>query len=129
MRLTIDTTIYAALKSGSMHIRELLEKADEILVPVTVLGELYAGFQIGRLTEKNMNELDEFLLKPGISVIEIDKDTSFRYGSLIKELRKQGTPIPSNDVWIAASVMDTGSILVSRDKHFKNVPGLLVMDL
>ena len=128
MRLTIDTNIYAALKSGSMHIRELLEKADEILVPVTVLGELYAGFQIGRLTEKNMNELDEFLSKPGISVIEIDKDTSFRYGFLIKELRKQGTPIPSNDVWIAASVMDTGSILVSRDKHFKNVPGLLVMD-
>ena len=97
MRLTIDTNVYAAFKSGNMQVKGLLEKADEIFVPVTVPGELYAGFQIGRLTEKNMIKLDEFLSKPGISVIEIDKDTSFRYGSLIKELRKQGTPIPSND--------------------------------
>ena len=105
-----------------------MENADEVLIPVTVLGELYSGFQIGSLTEKNLIGLDEFLSKPGISIIEINKEISFRYGFITKKLRKQGTPIPTNDIWIAASTMDTGSILLSSDKHFKEVPGLMVLD-
>lgn len=128
MKLCLDTNIYSAFKNGNPQITDILENADEILVPVTVLGELYSGFQIGSLTEKNLTELNEFLSKPGISIIEINKEIALRYGFITKELRKQGTPIPTNDVWIAASTMDTGSILLSSDKHFKKVPGLLVLD-
>ena len=128
MKLCLDTNAYSAFKNGNQEIIGLLENADEILIPVTVLGELYSGFQIGSLTEKNLTELDMFLSKPGISTIEINKEIAFRYGFITKKLQKQGTPIPTNDIWIAASTMDTGSILLSRDKHFKAVPGLMVLD-
>ncbi|MDA3938681.1 MAG: type II toxin-antitoxin system VapC family toxin [Spirochaetia bacterium] len=128
MKLCLDTNIYSAFKNGNQKIIDILENADEVLIPVTVLGELYSGFQIGSLTEKNLTELDKFLSKPGISIIEINKDIALRYGFITKELRKQGTPIPTNDIWIASSAMDTGSILLSSDKHFKEVPGLMVLD-
>ena len=128
MKLCLDTNIYSAFKNGNGKIRDILENADEILISVTVLGELYSGFQIGSLTEKNLIELDDFLSKPGVSIVEINKGIAFRYGFIIKELRKQGTPIPTNDIWIAASAMETGSILLSNDKHFKQVSGLLVLD-
>ncbi len=128
MKLSLDTNIYSAFKNGNHQVRDILENADELLIPVTVLGELYSGFQIGVLTEKNLTELDRFLSKPGVSIVGITKEIAFRYGFIVKELRKKGTPIPSNDIWIAASAMDTGSILLSSDKHFKKVPGLLVLD-
>lgn len=128
MRISIDTNIYSAFKTGNEKIKEILENADEIFIPATVLGELYSGFQIGSLTEKNMTELDDFLSKQGVSIIEINKEIAFRYGFITKKLRKQGTPIPTNDIWIAASTMETGSILLSSDKHFKEVPGLMVLD-
>ena len=128
MKLYLDTNIYSAFKNGNEKIRDILENADEILIPATVLGELYSGFHIGSLTEMNLTELDDFLSKPGVSIVEINKEIAFRYGFITKKLRKQGTPIPTNDIWIAASAMDSGSILLSSDKHFKNIPGLMVLD-
>ena len=128
MKLCLDTNMYSAFKNGNQQITDILENADEVLIPVTVLGELYSGFQIGSLTEKNLSELDAFLSKPGVSIIEMNKEIAFRYGFITKTLRKQGKPIPTNDIWIAASTMDTGSILLSSDKHFKEVPGLMVLD-
>jgi len=128
MKICLDTNAYSAFKNGNQEIISILENADEVLMPITVLGELYSGFQIGSLTEKNLTELDSFLSTPGIITIEISKKIAFRYGFITKNLRKQGTPIPTNDIWIAAAAMDTGSILLSRDKHFKNIPGLLVLD-
>jgi len=127
MTVALDTNTYASFKRGNQELRRMFESADEILVPVTVLGELYSGFQIGRLTEKNMPELEQFLAVPGIRTVSITPETAFRYGFLVKELRRQGTPIPTNDIWIAAVVMEAGSILISRDSHFSHVPGLLVL--
>lgn len=128
MKLCLDTNAYSALMQGNLTLLNILENADEIHVPSTVLGELFSGFQIGNLMEKNLRELDEFLAKPGISVLPIDKDVSFRYGFLVKILREKGTPIPTNDIWIAACSMNSGAILLSRDKHFSIVPGLQVLD-
>ena len=128
MKLCLDTNAYSAFKNGNRNVMNILENADEVFIPATVLGELYSGFQIGSLTEKNLLELDDFLSKPGISVIAIDKDISFRYGFIVKDLRKQGTPIPTNDIWIAAANMEKGALLLSRDKHFSNIPGLMVLD-
>ena len=128
MKLCLDTNAYSALKRGNQHVINLLENADEVLFPATVLGELYSGFFSGSLTENNLLELDEFLAKPGISIVEVEKETAYRYGFLIKELRKKGTPIPTNDIWIASAAMDAGAILLSNDKHFNEVPGLMIMD-
>jgi len=128
MRLSLDTNAYSAFKNGNLELMRMLENADELLIPVTVLGELYSGFQIGSLTEKNLTELNTFLSKPGVSTIAITTEIAFRYGYLIKTLRTQGTPIPINDIWIAASTMETGSILLSCDNYFSNIPGLIVLD-
>ncbi len=69
-----------------------------------------------------------FLSKPGVTVIDTDKDIAFRYGFIMKDLRKQGTSIPANDIWIAACNVSKGAILLSGDKHFNKVPGLMVLD-
>ena len=128
MKLSLDTNAYSAFKNGNLELMRMLEDADELFVSATVLGELYSDFQIGRLTEKNSTELNTFLSKPGISITAVTNEIAFRYGYLIKTLRKQGTPIPTNDIWIAASTMETGSILLTGDKHFNHVPGLMVLD-
>lgn len=128
MKLCLDTNAYSAFKRGEKSLVSILENADEILIPATVLGELYSGFRMGSLAEKNIQELELFLSKPGIGVQEINKDISMRYGFIVKALRDKGSPIPTNDIWIAAAAMNEGLILLSRDKHFKEVPGLLVMD-
>ncbi len=125
MNICIDTNAYALFKTGDKKIIEILEKADEVLVPVIVLGELYAGFYQGKNTARNIKELSDFLNKPGISVIDIDIDIANRYGDLIRILKTKGTPLPINDVWIAAVVLETGSKLFSFDKHFKQIPGIL----
>ncbi len=128
MRLCIDTNAYTALMNGEKRIHNLLENAEEVHIPVTVLGELYSGFQQGKFHDRNIIQLDKFLSKPGIFIENINKDVAFRYGFLVSELRKKGTPIPSNDLWIAAVSLNSGAILVSRDKHFKDIPGLQVLD-
>ena len=124
MRICIDTNIYSLFKRGKADIKELLENADEIFIPVIVLGELFAGFYSGKYTSQNIKELEDFLNKPGIMIVEISKNIADRYGELIKILKKQGTPIPTNDIWIAAVVLETGTKLASTDNHFKNIPGV-----
>ncbi len=126
MKLCIDTNIYSAFKRGDENIIELLETCDEVYVPAVVLGELYAGFHQGSRQKENLRELALFLDMPGVSVIEIDKEIADRYGLLIKILKKQATPIPTNDVWIAASTMEKGAKLATHDAHFDHIPGIVV---
>jgi len=128
LEVCLDTNAYSAFKAGNLELMHILEEADELLIPAIVLGELYSGFQISSLTERNLTELNRFLSKPGVSIIDIDNEIAFRYGFIKKALREEGTPIPTNDIWIAASALNSGSILLSSDKHFKSVPGLLVLD-
>jgi tRNA(fMet)-specific endonuclease VapC len=51
--------------------------------------------------------------------------TSDRYSRIALQLKQQGTPLPSNDVWIAAQTMETGAELITMDNHFKNISGLV----
>lgn len=125
MKLCIDTNTYSSLKKGNTEVLRILENADEVLVPTIVLGELYGGFFYGKNKTRNADELDAFLEKPGILIVDISKSIAERYGILIKILKEQGTPIPSNDIWIAAVVMDTGSKLLSQDSHFQNISGII----
>lgn len=125
MKICIDTNIYSAFKKGDEQITKLLETCDELLVPAVVLGELYAGFYLGSRLKRNLEELETFLKMPGVSIINIDKEIADRYGSLIKILRKEGTPIPTNDVWIGAAVLETGTKLATFDAHFNHIPGIV----
>lgn len=112
---------------GHIPLKDLLEMADEILVPVTVLGELQAGFEQGSRCQANRAQLEEFLHQPGVCSRNIDNDVAERYGLIVCQLSRAGTPIPTNDIWIAAATMESGARLISYDAHFAYVPGLVMI--
>lgn len=126
MKLCIDTNAYSLLMAGNQALKELLEKADSIIIPAIVLGELYAGFEIGSRCEENRRRLKHFISATKAKIIPVSEETADHYGSLIKELRKKGKPIPTNDLWIAAITLESGARLVTYDAHFSAISGLII---
>ncbi len=124
MRVLIDTSAYSAFKRGNPAVVKALQEADEVIVPVVVLGELHAGFSMGSHTRKNEHELREFLASPSVAVQEVDQSVAERYGAVVNAMRLQGTPIPTNDLWIAACALESGARILSLDAHFEKVPGM-----
>ena len=122
----LDTSAYSKLMRGRPALTVRLEEADTVYVPATVLGELHAGFAMGSRPDANTAELREFLDQPAVVVVPIGESVAERYGKLVQQLRAQGCPIPTNDIWIAAVVFETGSRLVGYDSHFEQVPGLII---
>jgi len=127
MILAVDTSGYSAFKRGDGAAARLIETADEVVMPTVVLGELYAGFHLGSRTAENIDELVDFLGRPGVTLADVDQSVAERYGQLIRSLRKQGTPLPTNDVWIAAVALDWGARLLTFGAHFDHVPGIMVL--
>jgi tRNA(fMet)-specific endonuclease VapC len=127
MRVCLDTNAYSKLMRDQTDLQRCLEEAALIYVPTIVLGELYAGFSLGSHYAENCGDLEAFLQLPGIQVTPPDKEVAERYGYLVRDLRQQGTPIPTNDLWIAATALETGARLVSYDVHFQHVPGLIII--
>jgi tRNA(fMet)-specific endonuclease VapC len=123
----LDTNAYSAFNRGRDALTAVLERADRVYVPTIVLGELYAGFSMGTRYDQNVAELDAFLALPGVQVAVPTREVAERYGVVVRELRGQGTPLPTNDIWIAASALELGARLLSYDSHFTSVPGLLVV--
>jgi tRNA(fMet)-specific endonuclease VapC len=129
-RILLDTSAYSALLRG--HQAETLrqvQEAEEILVNPVVLGELKAGFRRGSRRRKNERELAAFLASPRVRLVSIDEETSERYAAILHSLRTAGTPIPTNDVWIAASAMQHALPVFTADEHFQRVPQILVEPL
>ena len=125
MRVALDTNRYVDLCKGRPRTVALLEEAEAILLPFVVLGELRAGFAHGRRTAENERVLRRFLLKEGVSVLFADDQTTHHYAAMFRQLRKQGTPIPTNDMWLAALVLQHNLALHARDKHFDRLPQLV----
>ena len=120
--ICLDTSAYSAFKRGDDEVRSYLERADRILVPTVVLGELRAGFASGSCQAQNLLDLSQFLAIPGCEIAVIDEGVSKRYADVVTVLRTHGTPIPTNDIWIAAVALDTASAVLTRDRHFSCVP-------
>ena len=129
MNLMLDTSGYAAFMRGNPQAVELLQKAEVILLPVTVLGELFAGFESGQRTEDNLRGLAAFQASPRVHAVDVTAETAKRYASIYGHLRKAGRPIPTNDLWIAAAAMEHGAILFTADRHFLEIPQILVRHL
>jgi tRNA(fMet)-specific endonuclease VapC len=127
MKLCIDTNAYVRLMQQSPDLVKIIEEAENVFIPVIVLGELFAGFSMGTKYKQNCDELEEFLALPGVEIVEIDKSTANRYGIVVKQLKKAGTPLPVNDIWIAASALETGARVVSYDRHFEFIQGIDVI--
>ena len=125
MRAVLDTNRYVDLCKGLAATVALLEEAEAVMLPFVVLGELRAGFAHGRRPAENENILRRFLLKDGVHVLFPDDQTTHHYASLFRQLRKQGTPIPTNDMWLAALVLQHNLVLHARDKHFDHLPQLV----
>ena len=125
MKVCLDTNAYSDLRRGDTHVREILERADEVLVPAIVVGELKLGFLRGSRCSENERTLDEFLATFGVFVQPVTLEIADRYAYVKAALWASGHPIPENDVWIAATTLETGARLLSRDAHFARVGGLI----
>ncbi|MBA3027325.1 MAG: type II toxin-antitoxin system VapC family toxin [Desulfobacteraceae bacterium] len=125
MNLLIDTNAYVGFKLANKEIVEYLARANSILFSPIVLGELMFGFRSGTQFHKNVEELNLFLANPAVEMIGIGEITSDRYSRIATQLKQNGTPIPSNDIWIAAQTMETGAELVTMDHHFEKINNLV----
>ena len=125
MRVAVDTTRYVDLFKGVSETVEILETADLIMLPFVVLAELRAGFLLGRRQVENERALRAMLLKDGVEVVYADDQTTHHYASVCRQLRKQGTPIPTNDMWLAALVLQHNLALHARDRHFDHLAQLV----
>jgi predicted nucleic acid-binding protein len=123
-RLALDTSAYSRLRAGDERVHDYLAAAEVVLVPATVLGELFGGFELGSRAKENRVALAEFLTEPFVRVIPTTGDVARQYGRVFASLRRAGTPIPVNDIWIAAAAIDQGACLLTFDVDFKRVAGL-----
>jgi len=124
-RVLIDTNIYSFAMRGDRKITDAIKNIDQIGISSISIGELFSGFKGGNFEEKNKTELNIFLDSPRVIVFTIDVETADFYASILNNLKIKGTPIPTNDIWIAAVAFQHGFKLFSRDRHFKAVPGLV----
>ncbi len=124
--ILVDTSAYSAGAKGHPHVRAILERATTISFNPAVLGELQAGFLRGGRRAENEETLRSFLASPRVRVLDITAETTRRYAVILNQLRDAGTPLPVNDVWIAASAMEHGITLLTTDAHFLRVPQILV---
>jgi tRNA(fMet)-specific endonuclease VapC len=110
---------------GHVGLRELLQEVDDIVFTPIVLGELRAGFTGGRRARSNLRQLAQFRESPRARDVAIDDGTAERYAAIVIALRAAGTPIPTNDAWIAASAMQHGLTVVTTDAHYDKVAQVL----
>jgi tRNA(fMet)-specific endonuclease VapC len=125
MRLALDTNRYTDLCREADEVIALVEQADAVFLPFVVLGELRAGFSVGKRGAENERVLRRFLMKPGVAVLYADDQTTHHYAAVYRQLRRQGTPIPINDLWTAALVLQHDLVLCDRDHHFDHLPQIL----
>jgi tRNA(fMet)-specific endonuclease VapC len=125
IRILLDTSAYIAFLKGHPGIAQVIQKADEINLSPVMLGELRAGFMKGRNETRNREILQEFLDSPRVLLRVIDEESSERYAAIFTYLREKGIPIPTNDLWIAATAMQFGLRVVTTDRHFRNVPQII----
>ncbi|MBI4621579.1 MAG: type II toxin-antitoxin system VapC family toxin [Desulfobacterales bacterium] len=124
-KIILDTSAYSSYLTGNSEIKLSIQQADEIFLNPVILGELLAGFIMGKSQKKNRAILEEFLSSPRVKVVAIDEETSERYAVIVNHLRKEGTPIPTNDLWISASAMQHGLKVVTTDSHYLKVSQII----
>ncbi len=122
MKLVLDTNIYSDYAEGVPETVDFMAThGDHLYLPSVVLGELQFGFVKGKRQRFNENHLKVFIDRLNVEIIPVDADVARKYALIFLSLQKKGTKIPINDVWIAASCMEMGGTLLTRDKHFEVV--------
>jgi tRNA(fMet)-specific endonuclease VapC len=127
MRLLVDTNRYVVIVGNKRESVEYLCQAEEVWLSLITVGELLAGFAMGTQREFHEQRLEEAINAQGVGVLTPDVETARIYAQVHRELRQQGRPIPTNDMWIAAQALQYGLTLDTRDGHFQHVPGLTLV--
>ena len=120
-RYCLDTSAYSRFMHGDLRVVALLDQAEWIGVPAVTLGELRTGFLLGGQRDRNEAELREFLANPTVRVLPVDDETSRHYAEIVCDLRRAGTPLPTNDVWIGATAARAGALVLTFDGHFGKI--------
>ena len=128
-RSRLATHGYGRFVGGDEEVTGVLGEAETVYLSAIVVGELFAGFRGGSKFRENRIQLSRFLQKPTVRELEVTTETAEVFGQVKDTLKRAGTPLPMNDVWIAAQAIETGSVIVTYDEHFNKVPGLRIWDL
>lgn len=121
----LDTTAYSAHLRGHPGIVAAVRRATLVGLSPIVLGELKTGFRRGSRLAQNLSELESFLSSPRVRVVPLTEATADRYAAIMEALLRAGTPVPTNDVWIAASAMEHGWPVLTTDEHYQKIPQVL----
>jgi tRNA(fMet)-specific endonuclease VapC len=125
MNVALDTNAYSDFMRGDSLRVQIMRAARQIQLPLMVLGELRAGFAAGNQKAANAANLQRFLGSPRVSVLLPDEQTTHHYAQIYLQLRKKGVSIPTNDLWIAALVVQHDLVLCTSDTHFQHLPQVL----
>ncbi len=128
MRRLLDTNAYSAWKRGHPGMLEIVRGSELLLLSAVVAGELLYGFRRGARHDQNVRELQDFLDRPQVSFLPVTYVTADRFARIASALRRRGTPIPTNDIWVAAHALESAADLVSFDGHFDRIDGLAVVN-
>lgn len=124
MKLLLDTNRYVDFVRGEPAAVQTIQASTKVFIPFIVLAELRAGFVVGTHAKENQATLTRVLQRPAVASLYADADTTHHYAAIYLQLRRQGTPIPTNDLWIAALAVQHELVLFSRDPHFHHVTQL-----
>jgi tRNA(fMet)-specific endonuclease VapC len=124
VRIALDTNRYIDFCKGVPEAVKFIREAERIFLPLIVLGELRGGFLSGSRSKENEVILSRFINSPRVDILCPDEQTSHHYARLYFQLRRQGTPIPTNDLWVAALVVQHDLLICARDRHFDLIPQL-----
>jgi len=125
VRVALDTNRLFDLFQGDSALADRLARCDEVWIPLIVLGEINAGFYGGSQQHRNELLLRKLLSKDTVSVLLPSRETAEQYARLFVQLKRAGTPVPDNHLWIAALALEHDLILITRDQHFGRIPQLL----
>jgi len=125
VRVALDTNRLTDLFRGDATLAELLETCEEVWIPLFVLAEIKAGFHGGTQQHQNETLLRKLLAKATVAVLLPSRETAEHYARLFVQLKRAGTPVPDNDLWIAALALQHDLTLITRDQHFQHIPQLL----
>ena len=124
MRIAIDSNRLSDFRKGDPRAVQVVREASTIFVPLVVVAEQRAGFLLGSRRLENEKLWTRFVANPRVSILCPDEVTAHFYAELYFELRKKGKPIPTNDIWIAALVLQHDLVLFDRDSDFDSIPRL-----
>jgi predicted nucleic acid-binding protein len=125
VRVALDTNRLTDLFQGDAELAESLGTCEEVWIPLVVLAEIKAGFYGGAQRIRNEALLQRFLIKETVGVLLPGRETAEHYARLFVQLKRAGTPVPDNVLWIAALVLEHDLVLITRDRHFEKIPQLL----